>query len=339
MHPPRRQRTAATGCRWLVATLRRHASTLDTWVRGRALATLARTDVLRTTHVAVRTLHRADRASSYRVRALTGVHLAAIAQLSEHGALSDAVDAAESIDADLVALGRSRSFEALRARAERAKCLARLDRGDEAVESLVDVLRDAAAADGVDARWRLTCRLALAVMRRDLGDLEQSTDELRALVADVREEFGEDSGWAVATITELATNVALGGDAATALEMAASLLPRATTTLGPLSIDALTLRSRISRWSLDEDAERAERLAASAVVDFTRAGLSTCAEALELRYVLADAHFGRGDVDYAIAQLASLRDDLEESSWATSPFADVVRAELAEWRDAQQGRS
>ncbi len=310
-------------------------------MRSRGGGGWPRPDGLRSTLVALRVLRRCDQLTSYRVGTVARAHLLAIAELYERSTFDEALDAAEAVCGDLAALDRGSSRVALRARAERARSLARLDRVDEAVEALAEVLGDAARSVDVDVPWRLSCRLALAVMRRDAGELAESSRDLRALVTDVIDEFGQESSWLVATVTELATNVALDGDPATAIEMAAALLPGATTRLGPLSRDALTLRSRIARWSIAEHASgaRGERLAAAAIVDFTRAGLATCAEACELRYVLADATYERGELDYAIAQLASLCDDLDESTWAASSFADLARTELEEWRERQHGSS
>jgi hypothetical protein len=130
----------------------------------------------------------------------------------------------------------------------------------------------------------------------------------------------------------------MSGDYSTATEMVAALLPGSTRLRGPMSTEALTLRSKIARWTIaGETSTKGRQAAARALIDFTRAGLSTCAEACELRYDYAEALFANGEVDYAIAQLVSLREDLTSTRWAASPFAESVRADLEVWREAHPG--
>jgi hypothetical protein len=295
-------------------------------------------DAVRTTTRSVDLLRRLNRSTRYYSSVLVGVHLAAIGELFEHGAYDEALDAAERVIEDCRSLRRTGSEAAARAHGERARCLARLDRLDESIDEFASSLGGRGPA-ARDAGWRLSLRYSLALTRRDVGELEVSTNELRALVPAMAEAFGEHSTWLVSTVTELATNIALDGDVPTAIEMVAAQLPGATYHRGPLSREALTLRSKIARWTLVEgdDEERGRRLAAAALVDFTRAGLSTSAEAFELRFLFADALVECGDVDYGIAQLTSLLDDLRTSRWAVSDFTEAVTAELEEWRNVQRG--
>jgi hypothetical protein len=320
--------------------LLRHAATragevargvLDGWDHG---------DVVRTARRSVHVLRRVDRATGYRARLVVGAHLAAIDGLLDRGAYDEALAAAEDVLADCVTLGPAGAEVVARAHGERARCLARLDRLDESIDEFTSSLEASAAPPASHGEgWRLSVRYSLALARRDAGELEASTAELRALVPAMATTFGEHSSWRVSAVTELATNVALDGDVETAIEMVRAELPSTTVHRGPLSREALTLRSKIARWTLaeDEDPLRGRRLAAATLVDFTRAGLSTCAEAFELRFVFADALVEGGEVDYGIAQLTSLLEDLRDSRWAASDFTEVVTTELAQWRDVQRG--
>lgn len=322
----------------VVPVLRRGAARLGRWART-AVGRWDHADAVRTATRSVDVLRRVDRATRYRSSVLVGVHLSGIDELFERGAYDEALAAAEDVIEDCRSLRRAGSEAAARAHGERARCLARLDRLDESIDEFASSLEGRAHAGGRDTGWRLSLRYSLALTRRDVGELEASTDELRALVPAMAEAHGEHSTWLLSTVTELATNVALDGDVPTAIEMVAAQLPGATYHLGPLSREALTLRSKIARWTLAEgdDDERGRRLAAAALVDFTRAGLSTSAEAFELRFLFADALVECGDVDYGIAQLTSLLDDLRTSRWAISDFTEAVTAELEEWRNVQRG--
>jgi len=297
------------------------------------------TDATRAASRTVELIRHVDRSTQYRSSVVVGMHLSAIDELFEQGAYDEALSAAEDVIEDCRSLRRAGSDAAARAHGERARCLARLDRLDESIDEFTSSLGAHPATPLRDETWRLSLRYSLALTRRDVGELDASTSELRALVPAMAEAFGEHSTWLLSTIAELATNVALDGDVPTAIEMVAAQLPGATYHLGPLSRDALTLRSKIARWTLAEgdDDERGRRLAAAALVDFTRAGLSTSAEAFELRFLFADALVECGDVDYGIAQLTSLLDDLRRSRWAVSDFTDAVTSELEEWRNVQRG--
>lgn len=319
--------------------LRRGATRVGRWARS-AVDRWDHTEAVRTATRSVDVLRRVDGATRYRSSLLVGLHLAAIDELFERGAYDEALAAAEDVIEDCRSLRRAGSEAAARAHGERARCLARLDRLDESIDEFASSLGSATAtATASDASWRLSLRYSLALTHRDVGELEASTRELRSLVPAMAEAFGEHSTWLLSTVTELATNVALDGDVPTAIEMVAAQLPGATYHRGPLSREALTLRSKIARWTLAEgdDDERGRRLAAAALVDFTRAGLSTSAEAFELRFLFADALVECGDVDYGIAQLTSLLDDLRTSRWAISDFTEAVTAELEEWRNVQRG--
>jgi len=294
---------------------------------------------VRTAARSVELLRRVDRAMRYKSQAVVGVHLSAIDELFERGAYDEALAAADDVIEDCRVLRRAGSEAAARAHGERARCLARLDRLDESIDEFASSLDAPLPAVVRGQAWRLSLRYSLALTRRDVGELEVSTAELRSLVPAMSEAFGEHSTWLLSTITELATNVALDGDVPTAIEMVAAQLPGATYHRGPLSREALTLRSKIARWTIAEgdDDERGRRLAATALVDFTRAGLSTSAEAFELRFLYADALVECGDVDYGIAQLTSLLEDLRSSRWAVSDFTEAVTSELEEWRNVQRG--
>lgn len=318
--------------------LRRASMQVARWARA-AVRQWDEGEAIRTSSRSVELLRRVDRATHYRSPVLVGVHLTAIDELFEQGAYDEALAAADDVIEDCRQLRRVQSEAAARAHGERARCLARLDRLDESIDEFASSLGSGATHEAIDARWRLSLRYSLALTHRDVGELEASTSELRALVPEMAEAFGEHSTWLLSTITELATNVALDGDVPTAIEMVAAQLPAATRRQGPLSREALTLRSKIARWTLAEgdDDERGRRLAAAALVDFTRAGLSTSAEAFELRFLYADALVECGDVDYGIAQLTSLLEDLRTSRWAVSDFTEAVTAELDEWRNVQRG--
>lgn len=322
----------------VAALLRRGATRITRWARS-AVERWDNTDATRAAARTVEVIRRANRATQYRSSVVVGMHLAAIDELFERGAYDEALAAAEDVIEDCRSLRRVGSDAASRAHGERARCLARLDRLDESIDEFTSSLGPDFAAPLRDETWRLSLRYSLALTRRDVGELEASTTELRALVPAMIEAFGEHSTWLLSTITELATNVALDGDVPTAIEMVAAELPGATYHRGPLSREALTLRSKIARWTLAEgdDDERGRRLAAAALVDFTRGGLSTSAEAFELRFLFADALVECGDVDYGIAQLTSLLDDLRTSRWAVSDFTEAVTSELEEWRNVQRG--
>jgi tetratricopeptide (TPR) repeat protein len=322
----------------VVAILRRGATYVSRWARS-AVDRWDSGEALRTATRSVELLRRVDRATRYQSPVVVGVHLTAIDELFERGAYDEALAAAEDVIEDCRTFRRAGSEAAARAHGERARCLARLDRFDESIDEFTSSLCAPLPAAARDESWRLSLRYSLALTRRDVGELEASTAELRSLVPAMTEAFGEHSAWLVSTVTELATNVALDGDVPTAIAMVAAELPGATFHLGPLSREALTLRSKIARWTIAEgdDDERGRRLAASALVDFTRAGLSTSAEAFELRFLYADALVECGDVDYGIAQLSSLLEDLRTSRWAISDFTEAVTAELEEWRNVQRG--
>jgi hypothetical protein len=324
--------------RRVVAILRRGATCVSRWARACA-DRWDSGDVVRTAARSVDLLRRVDRATRYRSPAVVSVHLTAIDELFERGAYDEALAAAEDVIEDCKTLRRVGGAAAARAHGERARCLARLDRLDESIDEFTSSLSAPLAPATRDEGWRLSLRFSLALTHRDVGELETSTTELRQLVPVMAATFGEHSTWLVSTVTELATNVALDGDVPTAIEMVAAQLPGATYHRGPLSREALTLRSKIARWTIaeDDDSERGRRLAASALVDFTRAGLSTTAEAFELRFLYADALVECGDVDYGIAQLTSLLDDLRTSRWAVSDFTEAVTSELEEWRNVQRG--
>jgi hypothetical protein len=336
--PPRRKATSHSEEARVVTLLRRGATCVGRWART-AVDRWDQTDAVRTATRSVDVLRRVNRSTRYHSSVIVGVHLTAIDELFERGAYDEALEAAEGVIEDCRSLRRAGSEAAARAHGERARCLARLDRLDESIDEFASSLSGHGPAVAKDTSWRLSLRYSLALTRRDVGELEASTNELRALVPAMAEAFGEHSTWLVSTVTELATNIALDGDVPTAIEMVAAQLPGATYHRGPLSREALTLRSKIARWTLVEgdDEERGRRLAAAALVDFTRAGLSTSAEAFELRFLFADALVECGDVDYGIAQLISLLDDLRTSRWAVSDFTEAVTAELEEWRNVQRG--
>jgi hypothetical protein len=319
------------------AAWRRGAEHVSRWAR-RVAAQWDQLDALVTSTRAVDALRHVDRATGYRSATVVRLHLAAIDDLFESGSYDDALSAADDVLADCATRPRPHVEAASRARGERARCLARLDRYDESIDEFTCSLDDATRVPTADT-WRLSLRYSLALTRRDVGELQASTAELRALVPEMAKVFGEHSSWLVSTVTELATNVALDGDVPTAIAMVSAELPGASFHRGPLSREALTLRSKIARWTLAEggDDPRGLRLAAAAVVDFTRAGLATCAEAFELRFLYADSLLEVGEVDYGIAQLSSLLDDLVGSRWAVSDFTEAVTAQLEEWRDVQRG--
>ena len=284
-------------------------------------------------------LRRVDRATHYRSPVLVGVHLTAIDELFEQGAYDEALAAAEDVIEDCRQLRRVRSEAAARAHGERARCLARLDRLDESIDEFASSLGSGATHGRSMRRWRLSLRYSLALTHRDVGELEASTSELRALVPEMAEAFGEHSTWLLSTITELATNVALDGDVPTAIEMVAAQLPaRDAPPRSPQPGGAhLALEDRAM------DPRRRRRRRARAAARGRRArrlhpgGLSTSAEAFELRFLFADALVECGDVDYGIAQLTSLLEDLRTSRWAVSDFTEAVTAELDEWRNVQRG--
>ncbi|HEV3328575.1 MAG TPA: hypothetical protein VGZ33_04205 [Acidimicrobiales bacterium] len=338
MVPPRRRATSHSEEEGVGMLLRRGATRVGRWAR-KAVDRWDRADAMRTATRSIEVLRRIDLATRYRSSVLVGVHLTAIDELFERGAYDEALAAAEDVIEDCRSLRRAGSEAAARAHGERARCLARLDRLDESIDEFASSLGGRGPSSASDPSWRLSLRYSLALTRRDVGELEASTNELRSLVPAMAEAFGEHSTWLLSTVTELATNVALDGDVPTAIEMVAAQLPGATYHRGPLSREALTLRSKIARWTLVEgdDDERGRRLAAAALVDFTRAGLSTSAEAFELRFLFADALVECGDVDYGIAQLTSLLDDLRTSRWAVSDFTEAVTSELEEWRNVQRG--
>jgi tetratricopeptide (TPR) repeat protein len=319
---------------------RRGAAQVTRWARS-VVAQLDRVDALVVSTRAVDALRQVDRATGYRSAPIVKLHLAAIDDLFEAGCYDDALAAADDVLADCATRRRPHVDAASRAHGERARCLARLDRYDESIEEFTSSLDASVPASVRAVAWRLSLRYSLALTRRDVGELGASTAELRVLVPEMASVFGEHSSWLVSTVTELATNIALDGDVPTAIEMVSAELPGASYHRGPLSREALTLRSKIARWTLadgdGDDDGRGRRLAASAVVDFTRAGLSTCAEAFELRFLYADSLLEAGEVDYGIAQLSSLLDDLQDSRWAISDFAEAVTAQLEEWRDVQRG--
>jgi len=322
----------------VVSVLRRGATRVSRWARA-AVDRWDGADAVHTAARSVELLRRVDRATCYRSSAVVGVHLTAIDELFERGAYEEALAAAEDVIEDCKVLRRVGGAARARAHGERARCLARLDRLDESIDEFTSSLGAPLSPAARDEGWRLSLRFSLALTRRDVGELEASTTELRQLVPAMAETFGEHSTWLLSTVTELATNVALDGDVPTAIEMVAAQLPGATYHRGPLSREALNLRSKIARWTIaeDDDNERGRRLAASALVDFTRAGLSTTAEAFELRFLYADALVECGDVDYGIAQLSSLLEDLRTSRWAVSDFTEAVTSELEEWRNVQRG--
>jgi hypothetical protein len=321
----------------IAAMLRRGATYASRWART-AVDRWNGGEVVRSAARAIELLRRVDRATRYLSPVVVSAHLTAIDELFERGAYNEAIAASDDVIADCATLHRASCEAAARAHGERARCLARLDRLDESIDEFTSSLDTPIPASGAQG-WRLSLRYSLALTRRDMGELEASTSELRALVPAMAEAFGEHSTWLVSTVTELATNVALDGDVPTAIEMVAAQLPGVTVHRGPLSREALTLRSKIARWTVAEgdDDERGRRLAAAALVDFTRAGLSTTAEAFELRFLYADALVECGDVDYGIAQLTSLLEDLRTSRWAISDFTEAVTSELEEWRNVQRG--
>ena len=195
-------------------------------------------------------------------------------------------------------LGKPLCVPAVRAHGERGRSLRRLDRLAESAEELDLAVRVGSTASPIGDRWILSFRFELALVRRELGELDRSSAELRALVPDMITVFGQDSAWMVAVVTQLASNVAASGDPGTAVDMVASLLPASSRHRGPMSPEALTLRSKAARWSLQDGArDRGMEAASRALVDFTRAGMSTCAEAcraaIRLRRVALRVRGGR----------------------------------------------
>jgi len=319
---------------------RRYLLAADGWVRAHALERLPQPQRVVAARCATEVARFLDGLTHYGIEMLHTAHIHTIVGLFELGAYEDAMASADEVLEDCAALGRPFCSAALRARAERARCLQWTDRPDEAIDEFELVLRLAGDPPTIGMTWLLSTRYCLALARRECGDLEGSTDELRALVPDMISEFGQDSAWMVATVVQLARNISAAGDPATAIDMLAALLPVSTRLRGPLSKEALTLRARIARWTiLDGERKRGQHLAAGVLVDLTRAGLSICSEACELRYDYAESLYDDGEIDYAIAQLASLRDDLDASLWASSAFASSVRADIEVWRTARPDSS
>ena len=144
----------------------------------------------------------------------------------------------------------------------------------------------------------------------------------------------------MSTVTELATNVALDGDVPTAIEMVAAQLPGATYHLRaaqPRGAHACARRSRAGRSRRETTtsavgASPPRRSSTSPGRACPRARRpSSCASCSPT------PSFECGDVDYGIAQLTSLLDDLRTSRWAISDFTEAVTAELEEWRNVQRG--
>ena len=242
----------------VVTLLRRGATRVGRWARS-AVDRWDQTEAVRTATRSVELLRRVDRATRYRSPALVGVHLTAIDELFERGAFDEALAAAEDVIEDCRELRRVGSEAAARAHGERARCLARLDRLDESIDEFASSLGGHVPAASRNEAWRLSLRYSLALTRRDVGELEASTEELRELVPAMAEVFGEHSTWLLSTVTELATNVALDGDVPMAIEMVSAQLPGASYHRGPLSREALTLRSKIARWTLVEGGRRRAR--------------------------------------------------------------------------------
>jgi hypothetical protein len=322
----------------VVRLLVKGAERANGWLRAHSLMRMTPEDRLISLSRAVGWLRRADRMTKYKLELCRTAHLRAICELYEQGAFDGARLAAEDVIDDCRELGFPQCVAAWRAHGERARSLRRVGRLSDAVQEFELVIGAALSTTATSTKWMLSYRLDLALTCRDFGNVERSTEELRALVPDMVTEFGQDSAWMVATVTQLATNVASSGDYATAIDMAASLLPVSTRLRGPLSREALTLRSKIARWTIvDGSGDQGRQAAARALIDFTRAGLSTSAEACELRYDYAESLFDSGEVDYAIAQLSSLREDLASTLWATSSFAESVREDLDAWRESHPG--
>jgi len=310
----------------------------DGWVRSHTVDLLPQPQRVLAARCTAEVARYADSLTHYRFETLHTAHVHAIVELFELGAYEAAMAAADEVLEDCAAQGRPFCVAALRARAERARCLQWLDRPEEAIEEFELVQRLTGEPPTIGRPWLLSMRYCLALARRESGELEASTEDLRALVSDMVAEFGQDSAWMVATVVQLARNLAASGEVSTAIDMVSVLLPVSARLRGPMSKETLTLRSRIARWTIvTDDRRRGQRLAAQVLSDFTRAGLSTCSECCELRYDFAESLFEDGELDYAVAQLTSLRDDLEESVWIDSTFAASVRADLESWRSLRPG--
>jgi len=319
----------------LSRAIRRGHHAVDGWVRSRTVERLAFADQIEAMTRAGEVTRWLDRSTRYRIALFRRAHLNGIVELFDLSAYGEARIAAEDVIDDCVRMGRPLCAVALRAHGERGRCLLWAGQPAEAIEEFELVVGAAGDPPAIEMQWALTYRYCLALALRDVENLERSSAELRALVPLMVTHHGQDSAWMVTAVTQLAKNVALGGDHATAIEMASALLPSSTRLRGPASKEAISLRSKIARWTMElGDRDLGLQEASRALIDFTSAGLSTCTEACELRFDYAASLFESGDVDYAIAQLSSLNYDLGETSWSASGFAERVRMELDAWRDA-----